>query len=59
MGYTKVEGDHLDLSGRKYQNDTYDKINRILDKCSDTTVEYIYQIINCSFTFFKRNDLKK
>ena len=30
MGYTKVEGDHLDLSGRKYQNDTYDKINRIL-----------------------------
>ena len=30
MGYTKVEGDHLDLSGRKYQNDTYNKINRIL-----------------------------
>ena len=30
MGYTKVEGDHLDLSGRKYQNDTYDKINGIL-----------------------------
>lgn len=30
MRYTKVEGDNLDLSGRKYQNDTYDKINRIL-----------------------------
>ena len=30
MGYTKVEGDSLDLSKRKYQNDTYDKMNGIL-----------------------------
>ena len=30
MGYTKVEGDSWDLSTRKYQNDTYDKMNGIL-----------------------------
>lgn len=56
--FTGASTDYI-LFGTPVTNSTRDKINRILDKCSDTTIEYIYQIINCSFTFFKRNDLKK
>ena len=39
--FTGASSDYI-LFGTPVTNLTRDKINRILDKCSDTTVEYIY-----------------
>jgi len=41
------------LFGTMEENSTINKINRILNKSSDTMIAYIYQIITASFSFFK------
>ena len=50
--YTGVSTDYV-LLGDTKNNSTRNKINRILDKSSDTNVEYMYQMINCSNSFLK------
>lgn len=52
VGYTGVSTDYI-LLGDTKNNSTRNKINRILDKSSDTNVEYMYQMINCSNSFLK------
>ena len=52
VGYTGVSTDYV-LFGDTKNNSTRNKINRILDKSSDTNVEYMYQMINCSNSFLK------
>ena len=41
------------LFGDKNDNIVYNKINKILNRCSDNELNYIYNIIKCSFSFFK------
>ena len=41
------------LFGKITENNTINKITRILNTCSDKMITYIYQIITCSFSFFK------
>ena len=52
VGYTGISTDFI-LFGDSKNNTIKNKINRILDKSSEECLEYFYQIINCSFTFFK------
>lgn len=54
VNYTGVSTDYL-LFGNHTNNTTKNKINRILDKSSDKTLDYIYTIINSSYTFLKNN----
>ena len=46
------------LFGKNESNTTINKINKILNRSSDTMVSYIYQIIIASFAFFKTNGKK-
>ena len=50
--YTGVSTDYI-LFGNTTNNTTRNKINKILDKSSDECVDYLYQLIHCSNTFFK------
>ena len=36
-----------------FSNNTISKINRILNKCSDDVVDYIYNLIHNTFYFIK------
>ena len=44
------------LFGDKNDNIVYNKINKILNRCSDNELNYIYNIIKCSYSFFKTTD---
>lgn len=52
VSYTGVSTDFI-LFGDAKNNSIINKINRILNKCSNSNIEYIYELINCSYTFFK------
>lgn len=52
VNYTGISTDYI-LFGNNKNNTTRNKINKILDKSSDESVEYIYKIIHCSNSFFK------
>lgn len=52
VSFTGVSTDFI-LFGIDTNNSTVHKINRILAKSSDANIEYFYQLINCSHTFFK------
>lgn len=52
VSFTGVSTDFI-LFGKQENNTTINKINRILYKSSDNMVNYIYQIITASFSFFK------
>ena len=58
VSFTGVSTDFI-LFGNTSNNSTVNKINRILAKSSDANIEYFYEIINCSYVFFKtyKNDL--
>ena len=51
VSFTGVSTDFI-LFGKQENNTTINKINRILYKSSDNMVNYIYQIITASFSFF-------
>ena len=55
VSYTGVSCDYI-LFGNPENNDTISKINRILNKSSETTLKYVYELIHSSFTFFKKSD---
>ena len=46
------------LFGNKNDNVVYNKINKTLNRCSDNELNYIYNIIKCSYSFFKTFDKK-
>lgn len=50
--YSGTSTDYI-LFGENKNNGTISKINRILSKCSDETLQYIYNLIHSSYTFFK------
>ena len=52
VSFTGVSADYF-LFGKEKNNQTKDKINRILTSCSDANIQYFYEIINCSNVFFK------
>ena len=52
VSFTGVSTDYI-LFGNDDNNSLLDKINRILSKSSDAHIQYFYNIINCSYVFFK------
>lgn len=50
--FTGFSADFI-LFGNDSSNNTISKINRILNKCSDDVVEYIYNLIHGTFYFIK------
>lgn len=50
--FTGLSADFI-LFGNESSNTTIAKINRILNKCSDSVLEYIYNLIHSTFYFFK------
>lgn len=57
VAYTGSSSDYI-LFGKLENTDTVNKINTILNNCSSETVEYIYDLIHCSFTYLKKYDNK-
>lgn len=53
VAFTGSSTDYI-LFGNESNNTTINKINRILSKSSDVNIQYFYDIINCSHTFFKK-----
>ncbi len=53
--FTGTSTDYI-LFGDVENNKTYDKINRILNKCTEDGLLFIYEIIRCSYTFLKGID---
>ena len=53
--FTGLSADFI-LFGDESSNTTIAKINRILNKCSDSVLEYIYNLIHSTFYFFKYNE---
>lgn len=54
VAYTGSSSDYI-LFGKLENTDT---INTILNNCSSETVEYIYELIHCSFTYLKKYNNK-
>lgn len=52
VDFTGTSTDYI-LFGDSKNNKTYDKINIILNKCSEEGLLFIYEIIRCSSTFLK------
>ena len=52
FSFTDTASDFISF-GKITENNTINKITRILNTCSDNMITYIYQIITCSFSFFK------
>ncbi len=50
--YTGISADFI-LFGTETPSTTISKIDRILNKCSDDVVEYIYNLIHSTFAFVK------
>ena len=53
--FTGLSADFI-LFGDESSNTTIAKINRILNKCSDAVLEYIYNLIHSTFYFFKNKE---
>ena len=51
--YTGISADFI-LFGNEEANTTLAKINRILNKCSDDLLNYIYELIHTTFNFAKK-----
>lgn len=58
VSFTGTSTDYL-LFGEPQNNDLISKINKILLKSSNTMLEYIYQILIASFSFFKSKENDK
>ena len=54
VNYTGLSADFF-LFGYTTSNTTINKINRILNKCSDDVINYIYELIHCTFYFIKNS----
>ena len=56
--FTGVSADYI-LFGNESSNNTVAKINRILNKCPDNVVEYIYNLIHATYYFIKNSKSKE
>ena len=54
VSFTGLSADFI-LFGLECPNDIISKINRILNKCSDDVLEYIYNLIHSTYDFIKKN----
>ncbi len=54
VNYTGFSSDFI-LFGIDESNDTISKINRILCKCSNNVLDYIYNLIHASYIFVKNS----
>lgn len=52
VNFTGSSSDYI-LFGNTKENDTINKINKILSKSSDLHIKYYYEVINCSRIFLK------
>lgn len=52
--YTGCSADYI-LYNKTENNNTISKINKILNKCSEESLNYLYTLINSSYTFLKQN----
>ena len=52
VNFTGFSADFI-LFGDVSSNNTISKINRILNKCSDDVIDYIYKLIHDTFYFIK------
>lgn len=57
VAYTGSSSDYI-LFGDLKNTETINKINTILNNCPSETVEYIYELIHCSFTYLKKYNNK-
>lgn len=55
VAFTGTSTDFI-LFGKSAENKIINKINRILTLSSDNMLSYMYQIITCSFNFFKTQE---
>ena len=53
INFTGFSADFILFGNDITNNSTISKINRILEKCSSETVEYIYNLIHSTFYFIK------
>lgn len=54
ISFTGLSSDFI-LFGTEESNDKISKINRILNKCSDDVLDYIYNLIRTTVTFIKKS----
>lgn len=54
VNFTGFSADFI-LFGDVSSNNTISKINRILNKCSDDVVDYIYKLIHDTYYFIKNS----
>ena len=55
VNFTGLTSDFI-LFGDETSNSMISKINRILNKCSDEVLEYIYKLIHSTFYFIKKSN---
>ena len=58
INYSGSSADYI-LFGKNSNNSTIDKINRILNTYSPESLNYIYEIINCSYNFLNNSNRNK
>lgn len=57
VAYTGYSSDYI-LYGDVKNNDKIKRVDRILMKCSEETIDYVYDFIHNSFTFLKKLNKK-
>lgn len=57
VDFTGFSADYI-LYGNEKNNSFISKINKMLNRCSDETLEYIYNMIHSTFCFFKKTERK-
>lgn len=55
VSYTGFSSDYI-LFGNKTPNNTISKINKILNKCSDDVLSYLYTLIRNTISFIKKSN---
>jgi hypothetical protein len=56
VSFTGISSDFI-LFGTQTPNTTISKINRILNRCSDDVLDYIYNLIRSTISFIKKSKI--
>ena len=56
VSFTGISSDFI-LFGTQTPDNTISKINRILNRCSDDVLDYIYNLIRSNFSFIKKSNI--
>ena len=57
VDFTGYSADYI-LYGNDKNNSFISKINKLLNRCYDETLDYIYNLIHSTFCFFKKTERK-